>query len=320
MRSLPFFGLVLLALLASSVNTAWASVPADPPLTCPDGQTATVISGGYLVCTHTRKLAPVGPARPPARPVGPTVRPSSKPATGGQADTCARPRSWDSDVVNGTAMPAYGPNGAPPGPRGWWIYVTCGDSNEALAAQGGSWVWTDPGEDPVRIAPEDPRVLAQEAFEQLRPAVPVVDFRPRFHAGRPESTLVGLRTFLWVDRGGLGSTSKRVTAGASWAEVTVSVQSVSFDPGDGSAPVTCPNGGTPYDPALAYDQQVADCWHVYTHLSSTSPFQLRATVTWAATWTGSGGTGGALPALTLTGNAAVPVQEVQTVNESPARR
>ncbi|TFE25064.1 hypothetical protein E0F15_20625 [Frankia sp. B2] len=98
------------------------------------------------------------------------------------------------------------------------------------------------------------------------------------------------------------------------------MRSVSFDPGDGTAPVTCPNGGTPYDPALSYDQQVADCWHVYARPSSTSPFQLRATVTWTATWTGSGGTGGVLPALTLNGSAAVPVQEVQTVNERPGRR
>lgn len=215
MRSVPFLGLVLFALLASSVNTAWAATPEDPPLTCPDGQTARVINGGYLLCTHTRRLAPAGPPRPPAGSVGPTIRPSSKPAAGGQGDTCAQRRTWDSDVVNGTAPPAVGPNGAKPGPGGWWIYVTCGDSNEALAAQGGSWIWTGPGADPAQNLPEDPRALAQEAFEQLRPAVPVVDFRPRFHPGGPEATLVGLWTFLWVDRGGLGSTSKRVTAGAS---------------------------------------------------------------------------------------------------------
>ncbi|MCL9793859.1 hypothetical protein [Frankia sp. AgKG'84/4] len=98
--------------------------------------------------------------------------------------------------------------------------------------------------------------------------------------------------------------------------MTAEVKSVVFDPGDGSAPVTCANGGTPYDSRLAPEQQEDDCWHVYSHPSSRGSFRLRATVTWSATWTGSGETGGVLPELTVTANAAVPVQEVQTVNGS----
>ncbi|MGF7235110.1 MAG: hypothetical protein ACQSGP_09145 [Frankia sp.] len=89
---------------------------------------------------------------------------------------------------------------------------------------------------------------------------------------------------------------------------------MSFDPGDGSAPVVCPGGGTPYDPAVAYTAQVSDCWHVYSTPSPGAGFRLRATVTWSATWTGAGGAGGVLPAVAVNAAVQVPVQEMQAVN------
>jgi len=205
------------------------------------------------------------------------------------------------------------------------VFATCGASNAALVAQGGSWVWTGPmGAGPAAPAPPlpDPGTLAQQVYEELHPAAPVVDYRPRFHPQGPDATLVGLRTFLWAERGSLQPVSRRASAGPNWAEVTASVQSVSFDPGDGSAPVSCPNGGTPYSPALPYDQQVADCWHVFARPSTSGPFQLRATVTWAATWTGFGGTGGrtggVLPPVTATTVLGVTVEELQVVNRGGA--
>jgi hypothetical protein len=161
-----------------------------------------------------------------------------------------------------------------------------------------------------------PAQLAQQAYEQLAPPAPVVDYRPRHHPGGPEATLVGLKTFLWVAPASLQPARRRAAAGVNWAEVTATVTSVAFDPGDGSSPVVCPAGGTPYDPALPYAAQTADCWHTYTRPSAAGPFPLRATVTWAATWTGSGGAGGVLPAVTATTTVPVQVQEMQVVNHA----
>lgn len=160
-----------------------------------------------------------------------------------------------------------------------------------------------------------PAELAQQAFDELAPPAPQFDFRPRQHPGGPDATLVGLRTFFWVARELLAPASRRVAAGANWAEVTASVRQVSFDPGDGSPALSCPGGGTPYNPALVYEAQVLDCVHMYSRASPASGFTVTATTTWAATWAGSGGTGGVLPDITVTATAAVPVQEMQVVND-----
>jgi len=305
--------LTVLALIAgTTLLHAPAASAATIPL-CPDGRSAQAEDGKYVACALDYKAAPASARAPLPTPVR---RPAG--SGSGSGSTCAEPRTWDSDVVNNTAPPATRPATAKPGAAGRWAYVTCGANNAELASQGGSWVWTGPAGTAAAPAPPDPGVLAQQAYENLKPPALTVDYRPRYHVGGPEATLVGLRTFLWAQPASLQATSARAAAGANWAQVTTTVQSVTFDPGDGSAPVVCPNGGTPYNPSLPSDQQVADCWHVYARPSSGGPFQIRATVTWAATWTGSGGTGGVLPALVVTGTTGVPVQEVQTVNIRPA--
>ncbi|MCL9793866.1 hypothetical protein [Frankia sp. AgKG'84/4] len=293
-----------------------------PSVQCVAGEHAYIHDNDYHICVKNYRFLPA-PSRPPSatseRQQRRTVQSG---ADGSSVNTCDRPRTWDVDVVRNTVPPSARPAGAKPGTAGRWVFATCAGKNEALAAEGGSWVWTGPmGAAAGAPAPPlpDPGVLAQEAFEDLRPSAPVIDYRPRFHPQAPESTLVGLRTFLWADRGSLQPASRRASAGPNWAEVTASVQSVSFEPGDGSAPAVCPNGGTPYNPALSDEQQTADCWHVFTRPSSNGPFQLRATVTWAATWTGSGGTGGVLPMVSTTTVLGVTVQELQVVNRAAGR-
>ncbi len=303
------------ALLASSVAAVWAASATDG--LCPNGRAAGTFAGRYAVCAATGDR-PAGANRPPGRSApAPT---GQRPATADHGDQTVIPHCtmYSFDPIHGTGPPSGRPAAARPGSAGKWVFQTCENADPGPAG-GGYWIWTGP-EGGAQEAQVDPGVLAQQAFEQLHPSVPVVDFRPRFHPGSAEATLVGLRTFFWVDRGALQSATKRVAAGAAWAEVTATVQSVAFDPGDGTAAVLCSNGGTPYDPTLPDDRQVAGCWHVYSHPSSGGPFQLRATVTWTATWAGSGRAGGPLPPVTATGAVAVPVQEVQTVNESPASR
>ncbi len=302
---------LLAMLLAAVITVGSAAVPrsAQAEIVCPEGQSVVPIPGGSSACVATR-------SRAPARTPGPTARATAKapgtrtPDAGTDRDSCAITSAAANDVVSGASPPSAPPAGADPN-RGHWLYVICGESNNlagGAAAVAGAWMWTR-----TAVPAADPAQLAQQAYDELRPQTPVVDYRPRYHAGEPESTLVGLRTYIWVERASLQTASKRVTAGGVWAQVTETVQSVTIDPGDGTAPIVCPDGGVPYDPALPLDRQVANCWHVYGRPGS---FQLRVSVAWTVTWTGSGKTGGPLPAVTVTGNVAVPVQEVQTVNDA----
>jgi len=297
----------LVALTAAIMALASVAAPraarAKPP--CPDGGSAVQNVGTIEVCAVGRMRLPAPTTAPPVRARSTSV------ATGTPAPERCPITSYTS-VVSGVSPPTDPPAGAEPG--GHWVYMICGENENpgvGAAAIAGAWVWTR-----AATPAADPRQLAQQAADELRPQAPVVDFAPRHHAGGPDATLVGLRTYVWVEQASLESASKRVSAGGAWAQATVTVQSVTVDPGDGTAPVPCPDGGIPYDPRLSLDQQAADCWHVFTRSGS---FHMRVSVTWAVTWIGSGNAGGVLPAITVTGNVAVPVQEVQTVNNGSAR-
>ncbi|MCL9793857.1 hypothetical protein [Frankia sp. AgKG'84/4] len=301
MRRQVWSAVLVAAVLA--VGLAAAPPPARASTTCSDGQRAVSGPNGFDICVNRRRTVPVTPAASSA-----PVRPTSSGEQGPAEDSCPITSVASADVFSGTEPPSGPPPGA--APTGRWNYLICGENANpgvGAAAVVGAWVWTTAAQQVVT----DPRQLAQQAYDELRPPTPLVDFRPRYHAGQPEATLVGLRTYVWVTEASLRTASKRVAIGATWAQVTDMVRSVTFDPGDGSAPVVCPDGGVPYDPAAAPDQQVASCWHVYTRPGS---YSMRVSVTWAAVWTGSGGTGGTLPALIVTGNVAVPVEEVQSVN------
>jgi hypothetical protein len=279
-----------------------AAAPRATPtyMRCPDGRSVVQSAGAIRLCAGGGVVASAPAAAPPVRTRSTPVATETP-----VPDRCAV-NSY-TNVVSGVTPPTSPPAGADPGGR--WVYMICGENdNPAVGAfaVAGAWVWTR-----AAVPAADPRQLAQQAADELRPRAPVVDYAPRHHTGSPDATLVGLKTYVWLDQASLQTASKRVSAGGAWAQATVIVQSVSIDPGDGTAPVSCPDGGIPYDPHFPLDQQAADCWHMFTRSGS---FQLRVSVTWAVTWFGSGGARGTLAPITVTGNVPVPVQEVQTVN------
>lgn len=297
--------LLVAAIVPLTLAAAPRASPTDTP--CQNGQAAVPGVGSVRLCAGGVVRFPAATTAPPRRARSTPVA-TGTPATG----RCPITSYANESVVSGVSPPTDPPVGADPG--GHWVYMICGENENrgvGAFAVAGAWVWTR-----AATPAADPRQLAQQAADELRPQAPVVDFAPRHHAGGPDATLVGLRTYVWVEQASLESASKRVSAGGAWAQATVTVQSVTVDPGDGTAPVSCPDGGVPYDPNLPLDQQAADCWHVFTRSGS---FHMRVSVTWAVTWIGSGNAGGVLPAIAVTGNVAVPVQEVQTVNNGSAR-
>ncbi len=90
-----------------------------------------------------------------------------------------------------------------------------------------------------------------------------------------------------------------MSAGPVWATATATPAGLSFQPGAGLGPVTCPGPGTAYNPARPAARQHTDCSYTYLQPSAGQPgnaYQASITVTWNVSWTGSGGAGGVLDA------------------------
>ena len=212
----------------------------------------------------------------------------------------------NTDTLDGTAPPATRPGGA-----GRWVFTYCGDSG-----QPGGWSWAPAGGGAAAVVFASPAELARQAYARLTPPAGVPDYNPRHRAGLPDGTVVGFSTWLWLDGQSLTAKSVTAAAGPNRATVTARPSVVSFDPGDGSPAVVCAGGGRAYDPSKP--DAVSDCVHRYLRSSGAAPdgvFVLTARVTWTATWAGSGGTGGVLPALTVAAATPVRVDELQAVNE-----
>lgn len=155
----------------------------------------------------------------------------------------------------------------------------------------------------------DPAVVASRAASSL--ALPPPEIRMNPEVSRDQ--VVNLPTWLWVEPRNQQRTTR--TEGPTSVEVTASVVSVRFDTGDGET-LTCPGGGTPYDPARAESAQRSTCTHTWRHSSASAPggtYRLTATVTWGLGWSG-----GSLGTRQSTGSADVRVAEAQSLDRPPA--
>lgn len=260
--------------------------------------------GGWLACAATSDVNPTIPIAGTTPQDPQSVAPQSRqapPAVSPAAQT--KCTASNTDTVDGTA---------PPAPRagiGRWMFVYCGD-----AGNPGGWSWIAAGAAAAVFA--SPAQLARQAYARLTPPIGVPDYNPRHRAGQADGTVVGFTTWLWLDGQSLAARSVTASAGPNSATVTARPSSVSFDPGDGSPAVVCAGGGVAYDPAQP--NTVSDCVHRYVRASGQTPggvFVLTAQVTWTATWTGTKGAGGVLPALTVMASTLVRVDELQAVNE-----
>jgi hypothetical protein len=175
-----------------------------------------------------------------------------------------------------------------------------------------SWYWVRPA--------ASPRQLAQVAMDAARGRLPlpVGVFSPDVQAGRMVIVHVPLRFGVreWAP----------VSASASVPGVTATVtarpERLEFVPGNGSPPVVCPGPG----PGVGVGAVVSGmgggspvCTYTYRDASTVAPdgkawpAQLR--ISWAVSWTATTGGGGVLPALTTAAGYAVPVGEVQALEQ-----
>ncbi|HEY2261254.1 MAG TPA: hypothetical protein VGI96_01365 [Streptosporangiaceae bacterium] len=160
-----------------------------------------------------------------------------------------------------------------------------------------------------------PQQLLAWAQSQLKLPLPGVQTAPP----RGSDGLVGLPEWFWVSPAQWHPATARVAVGAVWAQVTARPASITVRPGTGTT-LTCGGAGTVYNPHLPAQAQHSTCTWTYSQSSDGLPgnaYPASVTVTWDASWQGSGGAGGALAPAGQTAAVAVPVAEAQALN--PAR-
>jgi hypothetical protein len=212
---------------------------------------------------------------------------------GSSGVTCDYLRVEDPDIV-GPVQAQHG------GERGTVYVYNCGGPGGIL------WV-------PARRPAVAPGVLAARARRFLPLPAPRIQTSPP--PGRDQ--LVGLRTWLWVDRATFEVRSATASVPGVSATVTAVPVAVTWTMGDGSR-VVCRGPGTPYDPGRAEAAQQPSCAHTYRRSSAGQPggrFTVTAATTWQLTWAARGQPGGGtLPPLARTSQVSLRVAEVQALN------
>ncbi len=138
---------------------------------------------------------------------------------------------------------------------------------------------------------------------------------------RGSDGLVGLPEWYWVPRGQWHPVSVTVRAGPIWATATARPTTLSYVPGGGMSPVSCPGPGTSFNRSLPAAGQRTSCAYTYTWPSTGLPgsaFRAGTFVTWTVSWTGSGGAGGLITNGYTTGSAfAVRVAQAEALVTKP---
>ena len=153
--------------------------------------------------------------------------------------------------------------------------------------------------------------------------VPAPSLRPLLRFGGQNGGVTGAPIWLWTDPshwspGGIPLT-RRVQAGPVWATVSAAAVRMVWLPGDGSV-VTCLTSGTPLtDPSRGLSGS-PNCGYTYRRTSADQTggrYRVTISVTWAVTWVGSDGTGGALAPLTVATTFPYTVRQARAQLVSP---
>ena len=170
------------------------------------------------------------------------------------------------------------------------------------------WSWSPTGPPEPVITPAE---LAQRALASVK--VP----KPRVHRSPSEAlrddglpyTWVNVWTWFWTDPGPWTNLpAATATLGAASATVTLTPTELMFDPGNGAAVETCRGPGRPWTPADG-NASPGHGGCAYRFRSVSEAVSSTVSIRWDVSWTGSGGAGGTLPAMTT--QALLPVFKVE---------
>ncbi|MGI5437090.1 hypothetical protein ACQEV4_06395 [Streptomyces shenzhenensis] len=205
----------------------------------------------------------------------------------------------------------------------WWVAVVDEDRWMEPAAQACNKqpFWVETGDAPPVDNAVTPQILAELAYNRIRLPATEVTLAPQ------NTTKVNLATWAWLDKAKFDEVS--VTASLNVAgldiQATTTARPVALRlepgtpdattyPGSGICRVNADGSiGEPYAKGKA--DRTPPCGVKYLRSSGNGTFDLRATVTWEITWTGTGSPNPTrLPDGTFGNDQAVTVQEIQSVN------
>ncbi|MFJ4565680.1 hypothetical protein ACIP4U_18595 [Streptomyces caelestis] len=204
----------------------------------------------------------------------------------------------------------------------WWVAVRDEDrwmEPEAQVCDRAPF-WVENGDAPPVENAVTPQVLAELAYNRVQLPTTEVTLAPA------AATKVNLPTWAWLDKAQFKevSVTAQLNAGGLNIQATTTAKPVSLklEPGTAEARTYPASGecsinddgsiGEPYAKGKA--ELDPPCGVQYLRSSGDGAFNLRATVTWQVTWTGTGGAGGKLPDGTFGADQSVTVQEIQAVN------
>lgn len=169
-------------------------------------------------------------------------------------------------------------------------------------------IWVDPG-----ASPPAPRIsagrLARAAWKVVKIPAPTVETNPK--VGDWGATLVGMDTWVWATGETPTSVKATATAGSTSVTVTAGSSGLQLSAPDGKASCAgfgvawhqgMPEGSSPC--TISFNRSSA-------HLGGSTPLTIK--VAYSASYSGSDGSSGTLPAITTTSTVNLPVAEVQTL-------
>ena len=138
---------------------------------------------------------------------------------------------------------------------------------------------------------------------------PTVETNPK--VGDRGATLVGMDTWVWATGNTPTSVTATATAGGTTATVTAGSAGLQLSAPDGKA--SCTGFGIAWHSGMA--EGSSPCTISFNrssaHLGGSTPLTVK--VAYSASYSGSDGSSGTLPAITTTSTVDLPVAEVQTL-------
>ncbi|MCX4726256.1 hypothetical protein [Streptomyces sp. NBC_01306] len=319
--------------------------PADGPTGDASGNTLTAAAGassikvsqvsGGFGGNRPKALTPVDPNwKPPACWYEPVATPEQLKSAvdrlkkGGDLVHVTPTLSWGEDLMvssyekdksAGAGLPSYknynlGKSGM------FWRGVM----NKDLKDDPESWscernlFWQEANTVPDDKHAPTPDVLAAYAYDRINVPDTKFELKPA------TKSTVNLPTWVWSDKGRFQDVKVRAELPHTnlWAETTAKPVSLHLEAGTPDAETYPASGecainddgtiGAPYSKGDA--EKTPPCGITYLRATDGKPYQLKASVTWQISWTGSGGANGDLPDGTFESTQDMNVQEIQSVN------
>ncbi|MEU9183018.1 hypothetical protein AB0D14_00320 [Streptomyces sp. NPDC048484] len=203
----------------------------------------------------------------------------------------------------------------------WDSYVTEGREGDPGALDCTKDIfWVDTGDDPPPEIPQaiTPEMLAQLAYAEIRVPSTKVELAPE------GTTKVNLPTWAWLDAAKFKPVSVTASVPLLQVEATTTAEPLSLKIEPGTADATtypasgvCELNGDQIGEAYAKGKadEPPPCGVKYLRSSGDGSYQLKATITWKISWTGTGVNGArGLPPGEFGAGQDVIVQEIQSVN------